>query len=342
MLWFKFVKFDSKTYVFHYKKGKIINEGPGLAFYASKRKSSIEAVTLGSRDIPFIFTESTSDFQTVTVQGQITYMIEDPKKIASVLDFTVDLDGIEKTDDNQKLEQRLVNEAQTASTSYIQSMDLRSAITNAKMIQDKILNGLSSSDTVISLGIKIMSVNIIAVKPTPEMSKALETTTREKLQQEADQAIFDRRNFAVEQEKIIRESELNTEIAVQEKQKQIALKIMEKQQLEQENKKKIRMMAINADIEVETKKKILIDSQVENEKKIADSLRYKLTAQLEPYKKIDWKIISALSPNKSAQNDIALAFRELAENAQNIQNLNISPDLLQSMISQNQTRKPRK
>ncbi|MEA3450578.1 MAG: SPFH domain-containing protein, partial [Bacteroidota bacterium] len=204
MLWFKFIKFDSKTYVFHYKKGRIVNEGVGLAFRASKRKSSIEAITLGSRDIPFIFSESTSDFQTVSVQGQITYMIEDPKKIAEVLDFTVDLDGIEKTDDDQKLEQRLVNEAQTASTSFIQGIDLRSTITSAQTIQEKISKGLSSSDTVISLGIKIMSVNIIAVKPTPEMEKALETTTREKLQQEADQAIFDRRNFAVEQERIIK------------------------------------------------------------------------------------------------------------------------------------------
>jgi len=335
MLWFKFIKFDSKTYVFHYKKGKIINEGVGLAFYASKRKSSIEAVTLGSRDIPFIFSESTSDFQTVSVQGQITYIIEDPKKIAKVLDFTVDLDGIEKTDDNQKLEQRLVNEAQTASTSFIQGLDLRSTITSAQTIQEKIHNGLTSSDTVNSLGIKIMSVNIIAVKPTPEMEKALETSTREKLQQEADQAIFDRRNFAVEQERIIKESELNTDIAVKEKQKQIAQKVMEQQQLEQENKKKIRIMQVNADIEIETKRKKLIDSKVENEKKLADSNKYKLQAQLEPYKNLDWKIISALSSNNSAQNDIALAFRQLAENATNIQNLNITPDLLQSIINQN-------
>ena len=52
------------------------------------------------------------------------------------------------------------------------------------------------------------------------MERALETETREKLQQEADQAIYLRRNFAVEQERKIKESELNTEIAVEEKKKQ--------------------------------------------------------------------------------------------------------------------------
>jgi len=327
------VKFDSKTYVIHYKKGKIIEEGLGLAFYASTRKSSIEAVPVGSKDIPFIFTESTSDFQTVTVQGQITYKVDDPKKLASVMDFTVDFYGDYKTNDSEKLEQRLINEAQTASTSLIQTMELRQAITNAKNIQQKIFEGLTQSDTVNSLGIRIMAINIIAIKPTPEMAKALETTTREKLQQEADQAIYERRNFAVEQERIIKESVLNTEIAMQEKQKQIAEKRMERERLEKENKKTLRLLEVNADIEVEKQKQQLIDIQIENDKKLADSEKYSIAAKLEPYKNMDWRILSSIVP-KSAKNEIAMAFRHLAENAENIKNLNISPNLLQSLLSQ--------
>jgi len=38
-----------------------------------------------------------------------------------------------------KLEQRLVNEAQTATTAFIQSMDLRQAIRSARLIQEKFL-----------------------------------------------------------------------------------------------------------------------------------------------------------------------------------------------------------
>ena len=49
----------------------------------------------------------------------------------------------------------------------------------------------------------------------------------EALQQEADEAIYARRKFAVEQERTIKETELNTEVAVEEKQKQIAQKKME-------------------------------------------------------------------------------------------------------------------
>lgn len=320
------------TYVMHYKKGKLKVEGKGLAFYSSNRKSSIVAVPLGSNDIPFIFSESTSDFQSISVQGQITYKIEEPQKLAEVLDFTVDNYGTRKTKDEDKLEQRLVNEAQTATTSFIQGMQLREAITNAQLIQQKLYEGIAESETVKSLGIRIMSINVIAVKPTPDMAKALETSTRENLQQEADEAIYKRRNFAVEQERKIRETELNTEIAVQEKQKQIAEKRMEKEEMEEENRKKLRLMKVDADIEAEDKRKSLIDIKIENDKKMADVDKYKIAAKLEPYKGMDWKVINALSANNSAQNDIAIAFRELAENANNIQNLNITPDLLQEIM----------
>jgi protein-L-isoaspartate O-methyltransferase len=57
------------------------------------------------------------------------------------------------------------------------------------------------------LGIEILGANILAISATPEMARALETETREKfLQQEADQAIYERRNFAVEQERKIKEN----------------------------------------------------------------------------------------------------------------------------------------
>ena len=175
----------------------------------------------------------------------------------------------------------------------------------------------------------------MAVKPSPEMSKALETTTREALQQEADAAIYQRRNFAVEQERGIKESELNTEIAIEEKQKQITEKKMEKKLMEQGNERTLREMRVEADIAIEEKRKLLIDAKSVNENKEADSRKYSLEASLKPYKDMDWRIISAINKNEnSAKNDIAIAFRELAENAQTINNLNITPDLLQSLTGE--------
>jgi hypothetical protein len=332
MFGINFIKFDAMTYVIQYKNGAIKKEGIGLSFFYLVRRSSMVAVPMGSNDIQFIFNETTSDFQIVSVQGQITYKIEKPKQLAEILNFTVNDRGILNNNDNEKLKQRLVNEAQSAATTFIQSMSLKDAIKNAKLIQEKINEGLTNSGAVNSLGVSVMSVSVIAVKPTPEMSKALETTTREALQQEADAAIYERRNFAVEQERKIKESELNTEIAIQEKEKQIAEKRMEKEQLEEENTRKLREMRIEADVAVEEKRKAFIDIKTENEKKEADAKKYAISAQLSPYKEMDWKILSAMNnTGNTAKNDIAIAFREMAENAQVIQNLNITPDLLQSL-----------
>ena len=90
MLGIRFIRFDAMTYVIHYKKGEIVREGRSLSFWYFAPNSSIVAIPIGSDDAPFIFEETTADFQTVTVQGQITYKIQDPKQLADLLDFTVD------------------------------------------------------------------------------------------------------------------------------------------------------------------------------------------------------------------------------------------------------------
>jgi hypothetical protein len=41
---------------------------------------------MGSNDFTIYFSESTNDYQTVTIQGQISYA--NPKTLSDVLDFT--------------------------------------------------------------------------------------------------------------------------------------------------------------------------------------------------------------------------------------------------------------
>jgi len=333
MFGMRFIKFDATTYVMHYRNGKIVKEGRGLAFFYYAPNSSITAVTLGSSDIQFIFNETTNDFQSVSIQGQITYKIENPKQLAELLDYTVDYKGNHKSDDAKKLNQRLINEAQTATSAYIQSLSLKTALRSAKTIEEKIIEGLRSSQAVSLLGVSPMSVNVVAIKPTPEMGRALETSTREALQQEADGAIYQRRNFAVEQERRIKESELNTEISVEEKKKQITEKKMESKIIEQENERRIREMKMEADIVVEEQRKQLVDLRVENQKKEADSKKYVLEANLLPYKEMDWKTLMAIGKEGyDPKLNVAIAFRELSQNAQKIGTLNVTPDLLEAMI----------
>ncbi len=333
MFGFKHIKFDSMTYVLHYGNGRIKKEGRGLSFFYFVPNSSIVAIPLGSNDLPFIYNETTKDYQTVAIQGQISYKISNPKALADVLDFTVKSDGRYKKNDLDKLNQRIINEAQTATSMFMHETSLKQSIRSGKSIEEKIFKGLQSSEAVGLLGIEILGVNVLSVSATPEMTRALETETREHLQQEADEAIYERRNFAVEQERKIKESELNTEIAVEEKQKQIAEKKMESDVLDAENDKRLREMKLEADILVENKRKELVEQKAQNDRKEADTSGYVVETTLKPYREIDWKILTALNNNPDPRFNISLAFRELAENAGKIGNLNISPELLDSILS---------
>jgi len=108
-----FMKVPPTTYVLQYKHGQIKREGAGLSFIYYAPTSTIVAIPLASADVPFVFQESTGDFQNVTIQGQLTYRVADPKRLASVLDFSVDSRRAYYSEDPRKLPERLVHTLQS-------------------------------------------------------------------------------------------------------------------------------------------------------------------------------------------------------------------------------------
>ena len=237
------------------------------------------------------------------------------------------------TDDMEKLRQRLVNEALASVTGYVNSVKVTEVLTRQTEISEELRKGLADNLHLKGLGVEVLGVSILSVKATPETARALEARTREAIQQEADEAIYGRRNFAVEQERKIKESELNTEIAVEEKNKQIVEKKMETDLVKRENERKLKEMEIETSISVEQKNSELVGIKTDNDKKEADSQAYLLNAVMDVYKNVDWKILSALQGHDNdAASNIALAFRELAANSDKIGTLNITPDLLDSLL----------
>ena len=85
MFGISYIKFDSMTYVIHFKNGQVAKEGRGLSFFYFSPNSSISAIPLGSNDLPFIFNETTHDYQNISIQGQVTYKISNPKQLAELL-----------------------------------------------------------------------------------------------------------------------------------------------------------------------------------------------------------------------------------------------------------------
>jgi regulator of protease activity HflC (stomatin/prohibitin superfamily) len=314
-----FVKTVPTTYVMLFKNGKITREGAGLSFWYYAPTTTLVEVPLASVDVPFLFEQTTSDYQTVSVQGQLTYRIADPKKLAALMDFSVDSRGHYRSGDPDKLNDRLIATAQVLTSAVTHDIPLRQALTAYKELRKIVLDGLRVTDTITMLGLEVLDLAIAAIRPAPDVAKALEAQTREELQRQSDEAVYSRRNAAVEQERRIKESELNTEIAVEEKRRV----------------KRETQMA--ADVAVEEARRSLIERKVQNDRKEADANAYALQVVINTLKDVNPRLLLAMNAAKiHPSQSMALAFQDLAENAAKIGTLNITPDLLQSIIHPDQ------
>ena len=74
---------------------------------------------------------------------------------------------------------------------------------------------------VAQLGVEITGLSILRISTNNETHRALEARTREEILKESDDALYERRNASIEQERKVKENELNTEISIEEKKKQI-------------------------------------------------------------------------------------------------------------------------
>jgi hypothetical protein len=313
MLGLGYNKVAPTTYVLHFKNGQLVREGAGLSFFYFTPTSTIVHVPVSSRDVPFVFNEITADFQDATIQGELSYRIRDPKLLASLLDYSVDANGQYRSDDPHKLDERLVHATQILARSFTQKWKLKELMVSSDPLIGTLQSGLGNSDTVAALGVEILGLSILGISATPEMAKAFQAEAREEMLRRADEAIYARRNVAVELERTIKENEIKTELAVAAGQRNI------------------RESQMAAEIAIEEQRKQLVESKVENERKEAEARAAGLQAMLEPLKSVDWRTLLAANGGEPGQI-MSFAFQQLAENASKIGELNISPELLHSLL----------
>ncbi len=108
MLGFGYIKAPPTTYLLHYSGGKLKREGAGISFWYFRYNSVLAKLNVSSTDVPFVFIEMTADVQDATIQGDLTFRIVDPKKTASLLNFSLDARERYLSDDPDKLNERLV------------------------------------------------------------------------------------------------------------------------------------------------------------------------------------------------------------------------------------------
>jgi hypothetical protein len=330
---FRFIKTQPTQYVIQFRNGRPRREGAGLAFWYFAPSSSLVVVPTASVNEPFIFPEVTADFQEVTVQGQVTWRVADPKRTAALLNFTVDARHRYVSEDPAALAQRLIDQVQVAMRAEVQKLTLPEVLAAGEALIGRVAATLRRHPALDALGIELLGLSILAVKPKPETAKALEAEAREALLRRSDEAIYARRNAAVEHERQIKENELATEVAIEHKKRQVREAQMAAERAVQERRLEMSRAEMDGKIGLEEQNRSLVGLAAGNARAEADARAYGIAAMMQAFTGADSKVLQALaSVGMEPGQMMALAFRDLAENAGKIGQLNVSPDLLREML----------
>jgi len=175
---------------------------------------------------------------------------------------------------------------------------------------------------------------ILAIKPTAETARALEAEAREAILKAADDAIFERRNASVAGERRIRENELNTEIAVEQKKRQIRETQLEAEASLRAKKHELERADMAASIGLEEERKAFVERKASNIRTLAEAEAHRVEAVVDALKSADPRIVQALAASGMEPGQlIAQAFGGIAERAEKIGELNVSPELLSGLLA---------
>jgi hypothetical protein len=345
MLSIKYYKADASTFVILSSTGRIVKSGRGLSFFYNTVTSSIAAIPTNAQEAPFVFNLQTKDFQDVRIQGQLTFRVIDAVKISETLNFTLNnkADGY-VSEDPLRLNDRIIRVAQGLIQNRIQQQSLREVLGAGADILIFLKNQLPTQDSITSIGLEVLEISLTTIKPNPETARALEAEAREAILKEADDAIYLRRISAVEQERSIKDAELQTDLSVQQKQQQIETdklentRVLMRSQAETERERittnmAIKMEALKAEIAQETERQELVEARTYNQKIEANASAEATKKQAEAINILSPATLEALSlGNMKSGQVMALAMRTMAQNANKIGSLNFTPDILGQLL----------
>lgn len=314
--------------------GKTRRKGKGLSFFYNAATTSIATIPVNAQEAPFIFNLQTADYQSVKVQGQITYRVAEPETTAEMLNFNLQQDGLRYvSEDPLKLSDRVIRVVQAIIQNRIQEATLRQAMVLSRDLVKALTNQFADQSPLAGLGIGVVDIAISAITPNIDTVRALEAQAREAILKEADDAIYSRRKSAVEQERTIKEAELQTDWSVQQKEQEIEESRIENERALMRSRAASEQERIQAEINDEASRRELVVLNAENAKQEADSEAYGIQAKMEAYKVLPVENLKAMAmANMQPEQLMAMAFESMAQNAGKIGELNIAPEMFGRMM----------
>ncbi|MEU1406458.1 SPFH domain-containing protein [Streptomyces sp. NPDC005728] len=211
------------AHIRHHRSGTLVHDGPGLSFWFRALTAALSEVPVDDRELAMTFHARTSDFQDVSVQATVTYRIADPAVAAARLDFSIDSDtGAWRGTPLEQLGTLLTETAQQHALDVLARTPLSAALADGvTAVRERVAAGLGTEPRLPATGIEVVAVRVMALRPEPEVERALRTPAREQIQQEADRATYERRAVAVERERTIAENELASRIELARREEQL-------------------------------------------------------------------------------------------------------------------------
>ncbi|MDH4277399.1 MAG: SPFH domain-containing protein [Acidimicrobiia bacterium] len=311
---------DPSVHIQHFRNGSVRHEGAGVAFWYRPATAALAEVPLDDRQQTLLFHARTSDFQDVTVQATVTYRVVDPTLAAKRIAFDIDpTTGQWTSDPIETLSDLLRELAQQPAIEKVATMTVTEALARGVgPIRAEVAGVLADDPRLSERGLAVTDVRVVAVRADSDLERALQTETRERVQQEADKATFDRRAMAVESERAIAENELQNQIELARREETLVNQVGQNE----------RQRATNE----ATANRILVESQVAEQRAKdeakAEGIRQVGEAQAD-VEEAKMRVVQSVDQGVL----LALAARDLARNVPRISNLTVTPDLVVPMLA---------
>jgi len=307
-------------HVRHLRRGRLVHEGTGLAFFFRPLSAVLSEVPVDDRELPLLFHARTADFHDLTVQASVTFRVTDPVTACARVDFSIDPGtGRWRGTPLEQLAGLLAETAQQQVLGLIAASPMQRLLADGiEQIRDRILHGLTGDARLAETGIAVIGTRVIALRPEPEIEKALQTPARELLQQEADRATYQRRATAVERERAIAENELQNQIELARREEQL-----------------VQQRGANARLQAEEAagaSRIEAEAQAVREQRLAEARAEGIRALGEARAAAEAALVAAYRDLPDGQL-LGMAARDLATHLPSISSLTITPDLLSQLAA---------
>ena len=254
------------------------------------------------------------------MQATLTFRLTDPALAAARIDFSIDPEsGRWRATPLEQVAGLLAETAQQHALDLLAGMALTDALVGGvAAVRAAIAAGIADDPRLVATGIAVIGVRVVAIRPEPEVEKALRTPTREQVQQEADRATYERRAVAVERERAISENELQSQIELARREEQLVGPRGTNARRAAEEDAAAGQIGTEAEA---LRAERLAESRAHGVRAVGEAEAAAETAKLAAYRNLPEAIL------------FGLAMRELAGNLPQINSLVLTPDLLAPVLA---------